>query len=73
MTSLSHTAVSHSQLVTRALEFLVERRQSRPDLALAVLLDDAGARFNLSPVDAMTLEHAFQRDAVPPELNKHQG
>lgn len=73
MTLTSSSAISHSQLVTRALEFLAEHRQLRPDVSLTVLLDEAGARFNLSPADAMALEHVLRSEFVAGHKGASQG
>ena len=45
-----NAVITHDMLVRRALSFLEERRRERPELPLEKLLDEAGARFNLSPV-----------------------
>lgn len=47
-------------LVRRALAFVDERRRERPNLPLEALLDEAGRRFNLSPLDSEALAHAFR-------------
>jgi len=54
------TVMQHEELVRRALEYMDERRKSCPQIGLTELLDDAGARFNLSPLDQEALEHLFR-------------
>lgn len=51
-------------LVRRALAFVEERRRERPDLPLETLLDEAGGRFNLSPLDGAALARAFRGPAL---------
>ena len=55
-----NAVITHDMLVRRALSFLEERRRERPELPLEKLLDEAGARFNLSPVDGEALAHVFR-------------
>lgn len=50
------TVMQHEELIRRALAYIVERRREHPDLGTAELLDSAGARFNLSPLDQEALE-----------------
>lgn len=56
------TIIHHSELVRRALVFLDEERGRCPHKQVDVLLDEAGMRFNLSPVEARDLARLF-RDA----------
>ena len=46
------TFIEHGELVRRALEYVQEERCRRPDAPLSSLLDEAGMRFNLTPLDA---------------------
>lgn len=66
------TVIRHDMLVRRALAFVDERRRERPDLPLEALLDEAGQRFNLSPLDAEALAHAF-RTAAPAAADTARG
>ena len=50
------TVMQHEELIRRALAYIVECRREHPDLNTAELLDSAGARFNLSPLDQEALE-----------------
>lgn len=52
--------VSQGELVRRAAEFVAERRAENPGASLAGLLDEAGMRFNLTPLDAAALERIFR-------------
>lgn len=56
--------VQHSELVRAALAFILEKR-SRSGVSLTMLCDEAGMRFNLSPQDALILEHALARRSGP--------
>ncbi len=51
--------VNHEELVRRALKYIVERKQDDASVSITELLDDAGARFNLSPLDQETLQRLF--------------
>lgn len=54
------TVMQHEELVRRALKHIADRRQSCPGISLYDLLDEAGARFNLSPRDQEALERLFR-------------
>lgn len=54
------TVIHHSELVRRALIYLDEERGRCPEKQVAVLLDEAGMRFNLSPAEAVELERVFR-------------
>ena len=51
--------VNHEELVRRALKYIVEKKQDDASVSITELLDDAGARFNLSPLDQETLQRLF--------------
>ncbi|HJD97516.1 hypothetical protein [Mailhella massiliensis] len=55
------TVMQHEELVRRALAYMLERRQESPSVSVAELLDGAGVRFNLSPLDQEALERLFVR------------
>ncbi len=57
------TVMQHEELVRRALRYMVERRRECPGTSTAELLDSAGVRFNLSPLDQEALERLFSRQA----------
>lgn len=54
------TVMQHEELVRRALNYIAERRQACPGVSLYDLLDEAGARFNLSPRDQEALERLYR-------------
>ena len=60
------TVMQHEELIRRALAYIMERRRECPDMGTAELLDSAGARFNLSPLDQEALERllALKSDEV---------
>ena len=60
------TIITQSDLVRRAAAFVAEERQARPDRPLHALLDEAGMRFNLSPVDYDALQRLFADAPQPP-------
>ncbi|HUU00997.1 MAG TPA: hypothetical protein VM425_06115 [Myxococcota bacterium] len=47
----SKTIVKHSEELKRAVRWVAERKRAEPQLRLAMLLAEAGPRFNLSPKD----------------------
>ena len=55
------TLIEHGELVRRALEYVQEERCRRPDAPLSSLLDEAGMRFNLTPLDAAQLARLFRK------------
>ena len=55
------TLIEHGELVRRALEYVQEERCRRPDAPLSSLLDEAGMRFNLTPLDAAQLARFFPK------------
>ena len=59
-TSRMATVMQHEELVRRALNYIVERRRECPGMGTAELLDSAGARFNLSPLDQKALERLLE-------------
>ena len=50
------TVMQHEELIRRALAYILERRRECPGMNTAELLDSAGVRFNLSPLDQEALE-----------------
>ena len=54
------TVMQHEELVRRALAYIVERRRECPGMDTAELLDSAGARFNLSPLDQEALARLLE-------------
>ncbi len=54
------TVMQHEELVRRALNYIMERRRECPGTGTAELLDSAGARFNLSPLDQEALERLLE-------------
>ncbi|MEG6501833.1 MULTISPECIES: hypothetical protein [unclassified Desulfovibrio] len=62
------TIMPQSELVRKAAAYLAEERARDPRKSLALLLDEAGMRFNLTPLDAMSLERLFRKsDTVKTE------
>ncbi|MDR2743735.1 MAG: hypothetical protein LBB66_00825 [Desulfovibrio sp.] len=53
-----------SELVRRALTYITEQRVLNPDKPVAHLLDEAGMRFNLTPLDTAALERLFRNPPV---------
>ncbi len=51
---------SVSNRVRQAAEYVLEKRRDNPDAKLAELIDEAGMRFNLTPLDAEALAHVLR-------------
>lgn len=62
------TIMPHSELLRKAAAYLAEQRALDPTASLSRLLDEAGMRFNLNPLDAAALERLFQDDSQQLEL-----
>lgn len=56
------TIMPQSELVRKAAAFLAEQLSQTPGKSLASLLDEAGMRFNLTPLDAAALERLFRKE-----------
>lgn len=56
------TIMPKSELVRRAFAYLQEQRKAHPAQSLSSLLDEAGMRFNLTPLDAESLERLFRSE-----------
>ena len=54
------TVMPHDELLRKALYFVDERLADNPAANLDSLLDEAGARFNLSPRDSEALLDLFR-------------
>lgn len=52
----------HDDLVREALASLLDMRAQQPGTPLALLLDEAGMRYNLSPLDAERLSRIVRQD-----------
>lgn len=51
--------IPQSEQVRRAAAFVAADRKTYPDRCLHDILDEAGMRFNLTPLDAQALERLF--------------
>ena len=56
------TIMPQGELVRKAAAYLAEQRAQHPGKSLATLLDEAGMRFNLTPLDAAALERLFREE-----------
>lgn len=56
------TVISQSELVRRAAAFVAEERHEHPEKPLHAILDEAGMRFNLTPLDSEALQRLFHND-----------
>lgn len=50
------TIMPRNELIKKALIFILEKKETQPHLSITVIMDEAGMRFNLSPMEAMELE-----------------
>ena len=53
----SRTVVQHSEELNRAIKWLAAQLEEDPGRSVALLVSDAGPRFNLSPSDQDALMH----------------
>lgn len=53
------TVIPQSELVRKAAAHIAEEQAANPEKKLSALLDEAGMRFNLNPLDAAALERLF--------------
>lgn len=58
------TIMPQSELVRKAAAYLAEQRSQHSGKSLSALLDEAGMRFNLTPLDAAALERLFREEQV---------
>lgn len=56
------TLISQSELVRRAAAYVAEEVKNNPQRNLHTILDEAGMRFNLTPLDAEALLRLFTKD-----------
>lgn len=54
------TIMPPNELVRRAVEWLNAQRAEFPEKSFQALLDEAGCRFNLGPLDMQWLEKIFR-------------
>ncbi len=54
--------VSHSELLQRAVVYISETMKEYPERSLSEVLDQAGMRFNLTPLDTETLQRLFTQE-----------
>ena len=59
------TIMPESELVRRAAAWISGEREAQPEKSLHALLDEAGMRFNLSPVDQRMLADLLARNDSP--------
>lgn len=51
--------IAQSELLRRAVAFVIDERRDYPNRSLHAILDDAGMRFNLTPLDCQSLQRFF--------------
>ena len=56
------TIMPQGELVRKAAAFLAEQRAQNAGKSLSALLDEAGMRFNLTPLEAAALERLFRKE-----------
>jgi hypothetical protein len=54
------------ELIRKAATFVAETRKENPSRSLMSILDEAGMRFNLTPLDSEALQRLFS-DSPPPD------
>lgn len=61
------TVIGHSELAQRAFKYIEEKWQENPAIDRQTLLDEAGMRFNLGPLDAAALARLLPEQAQKSE------
>ena len=59
------TIVSHSELVHRAVQYVLEAKVQFPKKRLDTLVEEAAMRYTLSPLEAESLLRLLQEDITP--------
>jgi len=54
------TLLPPGEFIRRAAVFVAETRKAEPTRSLASILDEAGMRFNLTPLDSEALHRLFE-------------
>ena len=54
--------LTQNTLLRRAVHWISEERKERPDARLSVLLEEAGKKFNLSPLQVESLSRILDED-----------
>ncbi|WMW65948.1 hypothetical protein [Nitratidesulfovibrio liaohensis] len=54
------TVIPHSELVKRAAAWVAEHRAEQPSRPVTDIVDEAGARFNLGPMETEMLLDLFR-------------
>ncbi|BCS87138.1 hypothetical protein [Pseudodesulfovibrio sediminis] len=54
------TIMPQGELTRKAVAWICEMQESKPDTQLAVLLEEAAVRFNLSPKEVEALQHFYK-------------
>ncbi|MEG2172782.1 MAG: hypothetical protein RRY29_05935 [Desulfovibrionaceae bacterium] len=61
------------ELVRRAAAYIAEERHAKPDVPLSHILDEAGMRFTLSPLESEALCRLFSADLPDSTAIGHGG
>ena len=59
------TVMPTSELLRNAFAYIKDTRLDHPERPLASILDEAGMRFNLSPLDCEALQRLFSAGEDP--------
>ena len=54
--------ISPSDKVQEAAKYIAEKLAANPNASLGALLDEAGMRYNLTPLDAEALQRIFAKE-----------
>ena len=66
------TVITESELMKRALAWVFEARKENPDASLLKWVDEAGVRFNLSPLQGETLLRLLKESEDPATTRNHK-
>lgn len=53
--------IEHGELVQRAIAYILEQQTKHPKKTLSFFLDEAGMRFNLTPLDSQQVRRLLEK------------
>lgn len=66
--------IEHGELVQRAIAYILEQQTKHPEKTLSFFLDEAGMRFNLTPLDSQQVRRLMEKtpeDRTVSDLSIH--
>lgn len=60
------TLITYNKRIQKALDFLIDKQKTRPEATTSELIDEAGMRFDLTPLDTLHLTELLIGNATMP-------